>query len=780
MQILQDCRYALRLIRKNARFSGLMIFVLALGIGADTAVFRVVHETILKPLPFRDSSRLLAVWDTYLPQFAKVGVSPAELQAWQAQTDLFAESAWYRYVPQDGGLAFSGSDPMAVHAGFVSTNLFPMLGIAPAAGRAFGASEDPQSMLLSDRLWRRQFHGDREIIGKTVQFNGGAFTVVGVMPADGQFPDWADLWLPPGPLMGDELTNPVRHAMGFVARLQAGAGEEQARARLAGIARRLASEHRTTSTGWGIRVSGLQDDLTGKVRPVLWMLLGAASLLMLIACANVASLLLARASGRAKEMAIRTAVGANAARLAQQLVTESLVLALAGGVGGWLVAKLSLLVAMPERASLDASVMLFLWATTIVTGVLFGLAPAMQAVRADPQAAIKSGAVTGSGMATRSVLVAVELALTLTLAIGAGVLARSFVRLMEVNPGFRPEGVVTARILAPPSRKPADLFQRMREKLMTLPEVQSIAETNALPLIADRAFTSRFNVPGSPLIYPDSLPGAQIRVVTPDYFATMGIEMRSGRVFTDRDLGQDGVIVNESMARRFWPGRDAVGMRFITGPFAAKPAWSTIVGVAADVKQFGLDAEPSLDIYYPFIGAQFLVVKSRGAAGTLTAVLERTLHGVDADLAVSDVRTMEQISAESTRTRRLTMTLLATFAGLALVLALAGIYGVMSWWVTQRTREVGIRMALGAQQREVVGLVLGHGMRLTAAGLALGIAASMALRWVLAGMVFEVSAGDPATYILVTSAMLAVAAAACYLPARRASGVDPMTALREE
>ncbi len=780
MQILQDCRYALRMIRKNARFSILLILVLALGIGANTAVFRVVHEMILKPLPFRDPSRLLVVWDTYLPQFAKVGVSPAELQAWQAQSDLFADSGWYRDVPQDGGLSLSGSDPVAVHADIVSASLFPMLGVAPAAGRAFRELEEPQSMLLSDRLWRREFEGDPGIVGKAVQFNGAAFTVVGIMPADGQFPDWADLWLPKGPLLGDEATNPVRHALGFVARLRPGSGEEQVRARLTGIAQQLASEHRSTSTGWGIRVSGLQDDLTGKVRPVLLTLLGAASLLMLIACANVASLLLARASGRTREMAIRVAVGANTSRIAQQLVTESLVLALAGGAGGWVVAKVSLMAAMPESASLDSAVLLYLWAATLLTGIVFGLAPMLQAMRTDPQTAMKSGAATGSGSAMRSGLVAVEFALTLTLAIGAGILARSFIRLMAVNPGFRPEGVVTARILAPPTRKPPELLQRMREKLMALPGVESVAEINALPLIADRALTSRFNVPGSPLIHPDALPAAQIRLASPNYFAAMGIAMRSGRAFTERDLGSDGVIVNETMARRFWPGRDPVGLRFITGPWSKQPAWSTIVGVAADVKQFGLDAEPSLDMYFPFVGAQFVVLKTRGAAGPLAATLERTLHGADADLAISDVRTMEQIVAESTRTRRLTMTLLASFAGLALVLALAGIYGVMSWWVAQRTREVGIRMALGAQQGEVVRMVLMRGMKLTAAGLALGIGASMLLRWAMAGLVYGVSASDPATYVAVTAAMLAVAAAACYLPARRACGVDPMVALREE
>jgi len=780
MHILQDCRYAIRMIRKNPRFSGLIVFVLALGIGADTAVFSVVHEVILKPLPYREPARLVAVWDTYVPQFAKLGISPTELGAWREQRDVFSDSAWYRFVPQDGGLAFAGSEPVAVHATFVSANLFPMLRIAPMLGRGFTAAEDPRSMLLSDRLWRRQFHEDQGIVGRTVDFNGATFTVVGVMPAEAQLPDWADLWLPPGPLLGDELTNPVRHALGFVARLRPGISQEQARARLTTIAARLAAEHRTTSTGWGIRVSGLQEDLTGNVRPVLILLLGAASLLLLIACANVASLLLARASSRAKEIAIRAAVGANGARIAQQLVTESLVLALAGGAGGWLVAKTALLVAMPQRAALDATVMVFLWAATLATGLFFALAPAIQAVRSDPQSAIRSASVTGSGMAMRSALVTVEFALTLMLAIGACILARSFVRLMHVDPGFRAEGVLTARILAPPSRNPNELFHRMREALLALPGAKAAAVTNTLPLIADRANSSRFNVPGSPLIHPDALPGAQIRFVSPDYFEAMGVGIRSGRVFTERDLNQKVVLVNETLAKRFWPGRDAVGIRFITGPWGLAPTWSTIVGVVADVKQFGLDSEPTLDIYYPGPFGRFLVVKTAGDAPALAAALERTLHAVDPGVAVADVRTMSQIASETARTRRWTMGLLATFAGLALLLALTGIYGVMSWWVAQRTREVGIRMALGAQRREVVGLVLGHGMKLAAAGLALGIGASILLRGALAALVYGVSPGDPATFAAAAAGMFAVAILACYLPARKASGVDPQVALRHE
>jgi predicted permease len=566
--------------------------------------------------------------------------------------------------------------------------------------------------------------------------------------------------------------------------MQRGVSEQQAAARFVTISRRLAGEHPKTSTGWGIRVAGLQADLTGDVRPALLLLLGAASFLLLIACANIASLLLSRAAGRAKEMAVRAAVGASAFRIARQLMTESLVLALLGGALGWVLAKGVLTAAGPTRSHLDAVVMLFLVGASLIVGVFFGLAPAAQAFRTDPQSVIKAGAVTGSGMTARSTLVVFEFALTLTLVIGAGILARSFLHLMQVNPGFDPKGVLTVRILAPSSAKPEALFHRLQEKLLSLPSVQRIAVTNALPLIASRANTSRFNVPGSPFINPDALPGAQIRTASPDYFDALNISLKAGRAFTEKDLNQPVVIVNETMAKRFWPGRDVVGVKFINGPWGPNPTWATIIGVVADVKQFGLDSGPSFDVYYPNLAGQYLIVKTKGDGRALSGVVERTvertIHAVDPELAISDVRSMDEISSESARARRWTMGLLAAFAGLAFLLALVGIYGVMSWSVAQRTREVGIRMALGAQRSQVLTLVLGYGVKLALLGLGLGMAASFALRHFLATLVYDVSTGDPIVYASVPVAMFAVAVLACYLPARRASGVDPLISLRYE
>ncbi len=672
-----------------------------------------------------------------------------------------------------------GAEAMAVHADFISTNLFPLLGAQPLMGRGFAPVEEPSSAILSERLWRSYFGGNPGIIGKTFRFDGNPFTVVGkVMPSAVQFPDWADAWFPKGPLLADELTNPVRHALGFVARLAPGIGEHQAEARLRTVSKRLAAQNPSTSTGWGIRVAGLQDDLTGKVRPVLLLLLGAASLLLLIACANIASLLLSRASARTKEMAVRAAMGASSLRIGRQLVTESLVLALLGGVCGCLFAKAGLLLALPARAQMEPAVVIFLVGLSFATGILFGVAPAIQAVRADPQSVIKTAIVTGSGMSTRSALVVFEFGLTLSLVIGAGILAKSYVRVMQVNPGFRSSGVLTLRILVPPSRKPEPLYHLIQQKLLSLPGVQTFAVTNALPLIANRANASRFNVPGSPLINPDALPTAQIRTASPQYFQAMTIPVRSGRVFSERDLNQPVVVINETMAKRFWPGRDPVGLKFITGPWGPNPTWSTIVGVVADVKQFGLDSESSMDLYYPSLFAGFLIVKTAGDPLVLARNVERTLHAIDPELALSDIRSMDQIAGESARTRRWTMGLLATFAVLAFLLALVGIYGVMSWSVAQRTREFGIRMALGAQRSQLATLVLRHGIRLAIAGLALGTLASLALRRFLNSLVYGVSTGDPLVYVSVPALMLVVALLACYLPARAASRVDPSISLR--
>jgi putative ABC transport system permease protein len=782
--LYQDLRYALRTLARAPGFTAIAVLTLALGIGANTAIFSVVRAVILKPLPFRDPGRLIAVWDTFLPQFPTVGVSPPELAAWQQQTDLFEQTAWYRHVPQNLALTAPGAEALEVHATFASATLFPMLGVSPVMGRAFAGdrgAEGPSTAMLSYSLWQSRFGGDPAIAGKTIRLNDREFTVIGVMPPDFHFPDWADLWLPQGPMLGDEITNPVRHALGFVARLRSGASLIQANARLQDVSKRLAAERPKTSTGWGVKLVELQRDLTAGVRPSLLMLLGAVTLVLLIACGNMANLLLSRASGRSREIAVRTALGAGSWRLVRQLLTESLVLAAAGGVLGLALAYVSLAVAAPVRAPLDSTVLLFLFGISGATGLACGLTPALQTLRSDTNSVLKSGSQAGGGSANvRGALVVLEFALALILVAGAGILAKSFERLMRVDPGFTARGVLTLRISIPPSRKPDALFHRMEERIGRLPGVESMAATNTLPLIANRANATRFTVPGSPLINPDALPTAQIRAVSPDYFRTMRIPLRSGRTFTKREWNDPVVIVNETMARRFWPGEDPVGHKFVTGPWGPDPSYSTIVGVAGDVKNFGLDSEPGMDLYFPSLTPSYLVVKSSGDPALLAGAVRREIQAIDPDLPVSDLRTMDGILAQSARSRRWTMALLAVFAGLALLLALIGIYGVMSWLVAQRTREIGIRMALGASRGQVLGMVIRYGMQLGAIGMAIGIGGAFALRRVLSGLVFEVSTADPLIYGMVAMLMLAVALLACYVPARRAARVDPLIALRWE
>jgi len=510
------------------------------------------------------------------------------------------------------------------------------------------------------------------------------------------------------------------------------------------------------------------------------MLLGAVTLVLLIACTNVANLLLSRAASRTKEMALRTALGAGAGRLIRQLLAESLLLSAMGGGLGLLIAKLSLARFSPVSAPLDAAVLWFLLAISLGTAALFGLIPALHAFAADPVTAIKSASVAGGGSRRmRGALVVAEFAFALILAAGAGTLVQSFVRLMHVDPGFDPHGVLSLRLSIPPSRDAASLFRRIDERLRTLPGVESVAASNMLPLAANRAYTSRFNVPGSPLIDPNALPAAQLRSVTPDFFGAMRIPVRSGRAFTPKDYNAPVVIINETMARRFWP-RDPVGIQFVTGPWGPKPQWSTIVGVVGDVKQFGLDSEPTLDMYFPAPAASYVVVRAAGNLGALASAARREIHGIDGEVPVSDVLTMDEVLDESAHSRRWTMALLAAFAGLALALAAVGIYGVMAWMVGQRTREIGIRMALGADAREVRGMVVGYALKLSSMGMAVGVAGAFALRRVMASLVFDAGSSGPATIAAVAALMLAVAAVASYVPARRASRVDPSIALRWE
>jgi predicted permease len=569
--------------------------------------------------------------------------------------------------------------------------------------------------------------------------------------------------------------------MAAIARLHAGATPEQAAVRIETLFRRLAADRPKTSTGFGVHVSGLQDDLTASQRPALLLLLGAVALVLLIACANVANLLLARASGRSKEIAVRIALGASVGRLMRQLLTESLLLGALGGVAGIALAKVILGATAKVDAPLDITVALFAGAIALASGLLFGVAPALQLVRSDPHGTIKSASLAAGGSsALRGALVVVEFAMALILTAGAGILVKSFLRLMNVDPGFDPKGVLSLRVALDPAQQPEPVFHRLNDRLRELPGVESVAVTNGLPLTPGMAFTKRFNVVGSPLINPDALPGSQTRFVSPDYFRTLRIPLRSGRLFTERDLNQPVVVINESMARRYWPGEDPVGRKYMTDPFGPNPGFSTIIGVVGDVKQTGLDAGATMDEYFLDLTPRYVLMRTRGDPAALSSAARAAIREADAGLPVSDVRPLSKFLTQSAADRRWTVALLGAFAGVALLLALVGIYGVISWSVAQRAREIGIRMALGARPAQVLASVVARAMRLTALGLATGLAGALALRQALAALVFEVSTADPWIYGAGVALMIAAALAASWIPARRAAKMDPLVALRQD
>jgi putative ABC transport system permease protein len=783
------------MLRRSPLFTLTVVLTLALGIGANTAIFTVVNSVLLRPLPFDDPARLVAIWDTYQPNFPKLGVSPAEYDQWARQTDIFEQIGRYRYVAggQEANLT-GGAEPRRVQASCASSSLFRMLGVHAILGRTFQPQDDgpnaPFIVLLSHRLWRDYFHADPQLIGAPIQLQGRAFTVAGVLPGNFNLPSFADLWLPEG-MAGDEITNPLRHGFGVIARLKPNVSQRQAQARLDAIGQRLAREHPQTSKNFGLTVRGLQEDLAGNVRPALLVLLGAVTFVLLIACVNVANLLLSRAATRKREFAIRIALGAGRWRIVRDSLAESIQLSLAGGAAGLLVAYAGLQALLrlapadlldPASIHMNIASLVFLLAVSLLTSVFFGIVPALGAARLDPNEGLKEGGRSisrGSG-AGRNALVIIEFALALVLLMGAGLLIRSFARLLHVDPGFRTANLLTLRFEPsgfPDSQTLRSFYERLETRLKSLPGVNAVAATRALPLAAERSEAQRFVVPGSPLMRPDVFPVAQLHRITPDYFRTLGITLH-GRTYNARDLDQPYVIVNETMARTFWPGEDAVGKRFIIGPWGPNPDWATIIGVAADVKQLGLDSERTNDFYFLSYGPRYLILQTAFNPLALAPAVRREIQALDPSAPVSDFRTMEQVLAASTGPRRFSVLLLSIFAFVALALAVIGIYGIMSWSVAQRTQEIGIRMAVGADARGILKLILGRGLKLSAIGLVLGLTATMALTRLLSTQLFEISPHDPWVFTAVSALMLAVTTAACYLPARRATKVDPIATLR--
>jgi predicted permease len=806
---MNDLRYATRQLLKNRGFTFVAILTLALGIGANTTIFSVVYAVLLRPLPYKDPDRVVvALHDGTKP------VSPADFRDWREQNTVFeqmaAASLWSPNM--------TGRDQPEQIRGLQATgNLFDMLGSQAALGRAFTNEEDRKNaqpvVVLSDQLWKRRFGGDAAVIGQTLTLDGQSHTVIGVMPPAFQFPFfWAtgvEMWTPLKLDPADQ--NRSARFLRVFGRLKADSDIQKAQTEMSVIAARIAEAHPATNNGVRVTIAPLHERVVGKVRSTLLLLLAAVAFVLIIACVNVANLLLTRASARQKEIAVRSALGATRWRIVRQLLTESLLLASAGGAIGIALAVLSLRLVVPglpvdalprqQAIEIDAGVLGFTILLCVLTSVIFGLAPALLSSKNDLtkslKAAGKNQAGETRGPIMRSGLVVIEIALAMVLLVGAGLLTRSFVKLQSIDPGFNAENVLAMKVSVagtPNAAKRGEFFREVVRRMESLPGVKSASAINHLPLSGDRWGTP-FAVEGQPAPPPGQSPTTAFRFAHPKYFQTMGIALLSGRDFDERDNLETprAIIVNEVMAHRYWPGEDAVGKRIKLGPAEANVPWISVVGVVKQVKQEDWAEDSRFEVYLPYFQSQrylsdpasfysylTLVMRTDSDPASIAASSRREVWNLEPSATISDVETMEEVIAAETWQPRLSMFLLGGFAIIALLLAAVGVYGVMSYSVSRRVQEIGIRMALGARSGTVLWMIARHGLKLSLAGVGLGLAGAMALSRLMSGLLYEVQATDPATFALLAVVLIAVTLLACYLPARRAARVEPIFALRHE
>ena len=804
----QDLRFGLRMFLKNPGFTLVAVIAIALGIGVNSAIFSVVNSLLLRPLQFEQPERLVQVWET-IPQRGRfeVPASFPNFADWRDQNQVFEQTVAY------SGWSFNltgSAEPERIRSAIVSPEFFPTLGIQPILGRTLLPGEDQPgkdlSVVISRRLWQRRFNSDPAVVGRTVDLNGKSFTVVGVVAPAAGLPGLSDdteLWAPVS--QGVALTARRAHYLNVIARLKPGVGREQAQAEMDRLAAALSRQYPEANADRGLRVVPLQEQVVGNVRPALLVLLGAVVFVLLIASTNVANMLLARASARQKEVAIRTALGAGRWRLVRQLLTESLLLALAGGTAGLLLALwgTDLLVAfgpsdLPrvKEVAVDGRVLAFTFAVSVLTGLVFGLVPALQASRPELNETLKEGGRSATGgvarRRVRSLLVVTEVTLSLVLLIGAGLLLKSFFRLRAVNPGFNPQNVLTMQLdlTGPNYQKGSQVIpfhDQLLERVKALPGVEAAATTSFVPIAPDADFARLSFVIEGQTPDPADRPVAFYNAVSPDYFRTMQVPVLRGRAFDEHDVrGSQGVaIVNETLARRYFSGSDPVGRRITLNDEGPKEVdWATIIAVVKDTKPRELAGEPVAEMYMPYAQQpepnMALMIRTEGSPEAVAAAVRREVLALDRGQPVYSVRTLPAVMSEAVAAPRFRTLLLGAFAALALVLAVVGIYGVMSYAVTQRTHEFGVRMALGAQGTDVLKLVVGRGMALALAGVLLGLVASFALTRVLAGLLYGVTPTDPVTFACVSLLLMTVALAACLIPARRAAKVDPVVALRYE
>lgn len=803
---IQDIRFGIRMLAKKPMFSIIAVITLALGIGANTAIFSVVNGVLLRPLPFKEPDRLMMIRETKLPQFPEFSVAPGNFLDWKKQNTVFERLVAYK----GSSLNLIGTDdPERLRALNVTEGFFAMLGAQPQLGRDFLAEEDQVGhnnvVILSYGLWQRRFSGDPKILNQTITLNRQAYTVIGVMPATFHFgsgENELDLWTPMA-FTEEQAQNHGGHGLVAIGQLKPGITVDQARAEMSAIAGRLAAQY-PVDIGWDVKIMPLLEFSVRSIKPALLILLVAVAFVLLIACANVANLLLARAAGRQKEIATRTSLGASRWRIVRQLLTESLLLSLLGGALGLALAKwgmdLLLTLAPPDlprlnNVSLDGRALAFTATITLLTGVIFGLVPALQSSKPNLNETMKDagrGSTEGGRrQRIRSILVVLEVATALVLLVGAGLMIKSFWQLQKVDPGFNPDNTLTVQVSLPKTKYPEEsqqvaFFQQLIERVATLPGVQSAGAGHVVPL-SGNDFVLAFEIDGRPPLQPGVTQSTNYYSVSADYFKAMGIPLRRGRVFTERDIKDSPrvAVINETMAKKIFPDEDPIGKRItFDNRQKGNPEWFEIVGIVGDVKQYSLDQVTTMQTYEPYIQQTFpymtLVVRTTGDPTNLNAAIRSEVLKLDKEQPTTNFKTLNEFFSISIAQQRFSVVLLGMFAVVALVLSAVGIYGVLSYAVTQRTHEIGIRVALGAGKRDVLRLVVGQGMLLTVIGVAGGLGAAFALTRLMASLLFGVTATDAVTFASVASLLLAVALLACYIPARRATKVDPLVALRYE
>jgi len=808
-ELAQDVRYGLRSLRKSPGFAAVVVVSLALGIGANTAIFSAVHSVLLRPLPYAGGDRVIVLrQQEKLAGLDDVGISALEMADYRARSRTLSGIAEYHTMTFNLVNLVRHGAPERVRTGVVSSNFFSVLGVKPLLGRDFAPEDEKPGavpvLVLSYEYWQNNQAGDPAVLGKALEMNDKAHMVIGVLPPVTQYPDANDVYMPttacPFRSAPHMLNDRSMRMVNAIARLAPGVPLARAAAETAGILRQMEREHPgdyPPAQGFATSLVALRDELTRGARPTLLILLATVGLVLLIVCANVANLTLARQVSRERELAVRTALGAGRGRLARQLLTESTLLALTGGLLGLLLAAgaLRLLVAFVTRftprageISIDGTVLLFTLAVSLVTGLVFGALPALS--RTTPADALKEGGdragTGGAGLRLRNGLLVGQLALSFMLLIGAGLMLRSLLKLQQVDPGFHTGQVLTAGIDLNWSRydseeKRLDFYRHLLPRLAALPGVTEVAFGSTFPLNDSQPWTNSLRIESRPLPAGQTAPRVDMRVASPEYFTTLGIPLLSGRLFTAEDDAKTTqvAVVNRAMARRFWGSQDPIGQRL---SFDAGKTWKTVVGVIGDVKQYGLNHAPSEEVYRPLAQVPLLgghvLLRTAGRPQALESGLRDAVRAIDAEQPVYAVRTVEETRAESLAAPRLTATLLGLFALLALIITATGIAGLVAFSVSRRTHEIGIRMALGAVRGSVLWMVLQQGTALVLGGLLLGVAGALAFTRVLANLLFQVQPTDPLTFLTVFLTLLAVAAVACLLPARRATRIQPIVALR--